>query len=324
MRIHPFPIAVWVAAGSLLMATPAFASANNDNLQGQGQAVVTVLPQHEDGKVANVSTNDLTLKVDGKVSNITQWTPLRGPAHQIEMVLLIDDAARESLGTQMGDIQRFIREMPSNAKIAIAYMEYGQAVLAGPLTTDHAAVLRELHMPLEGMPGVAASPYFCLSDLANHWPSQNPGARREVVMITDGVDDYYLRYDPEDPYVEAAIQDSLRAHLVVYSIYWHSQGWISSTGYETDAGQNLLEELTQATGGYSYWIGFGNPVSFEPYFTDIMKRVHHQYELGFLARLDGKGEVESLKLQVHHPHAKFDVPGETFVVPAGPTGMDGE
>lgn len=324
MRLNHFPIAVWVAAGSLLMAAPAFASANYGNLEGQGQAVVTVLPQHEGKAVPSVSPSDLTLKVDGKLSNVTHWTPLRGPAHQIELVLLIDDSARTSLGTQMGDLQNFIREMPANAKMAIAYMENGQAVFAGPLTTDHQALLRELHLPLPGTPGVTASPYFCLSDLAKHWPSHNPGARREVVMITDGVDNYYLRYDPEDPYVLASIEDSLRAHLVVYSIYWHSQGWVSSTGYETNAGQNLLEELTQATGGYSYWIGYGNPVSFEPYFTNIMERVHHQYGLSFLAPLQGKSEVESLKLQVRHPHAKFQAPGQTYVIPAGPAGTDGE
>jgi len=320
MRINKFPFAVWVAAASLLMATPVFASANYDNLQGQGQAVVTVLPQHDGEALPSLSQSDMTLKVNGKLSNITHWTPLRGPAHQIELVLLIDDSARASLGTQMGEIQDFIRKMPANAKVAIAYMENGQAVFSRPLTTDHNAVLRELHLPPEGTPGVSASPYFCLSDLAKHWPSADRGARREVVMVTDGVDDYYLQYDPEDPYVEAAIRDSLRAHLVVYSIYWRSQGWISSTGYETDAGQNLLSEVAEATGGHSYWIGGGDPVSFEPYFTNIMLRIHHQYELSFAARLDGKPEVENLKLQVRHPMAKFQAPGKAFITTAGTGG----
>ncbi len=66
--------------------------------------------------------------------------------------------------------------------------------------------------------------YFCLSDLAKRWPSQDPAARREVVMVTDGVDNYQRQFDPEDPYVQAAIADSLRAHLVVYALYWKNQG----------------------------------------------------------------------------------------------------
>ena len=43
-------------------------------------------------------------------------------------------------------------------------------------------------------------------------------------MVTDGVDNYNRRYDPEDPYVQAAINDSVRARLIVYSIYWTNAG----------------------------------------------------------------------------------------------------
>ena len=32
------------------------------------------------------------------------------------------------------------------------------------------------------------------------------------------------RYDPEDPYVETAVNDSVRAGLIVYSIYWKDMG----------------------------------------------------------------------------------------------------
>ena len=102
-------------------------------------------------------------------------------------------------------------------------------------------------------------------------------------MITDGVDDYERRYDPEDPYVEAAINDSVRAHLVVYSIYWRDQGRFDRTGYAANDGQNLLAQLTQVTGGNSYWRGDGNPVNFEPYFADIDRRIDNQYELDFTA-----------------------------------------
>ncbi len=47
-------------------------------------------------------------------------------------------------------------------------------------------------------------------------------------MVTDGVDTYEIRYDPEDPYVQAAIEDAVRAHLIVYSIYWTNSGPLRS------------------------------------------------------------------------------------------------
>jgi hypothetical protein len=103
-------------------------------------------------------------------------------------------------------------------------MKNGRAVLSGPLSTNQALVVRELHLP-GGSPGSNASPYFCLSDLAQHWPSQDRAARREVVMIGNGVDNYDPRFDFHDPYVRAAIDDSVRARLVVYAIAWKSQGF---------------------------------------------------------------------------------------------------
>ena len=115
-------------------------------------------------------------------------------------------------------------------------------------------------------------------------------------MITDGVDYYNPRYDPEDPYMQAAITDSVRSGLVVYSMYWQNQGRFDRTGYATNAGQNLLQQVTQATGGISYWQGYGNPVPFQPYFKDLDRRLANQYEVGFTAPLKGKpvgGEHEA-------------------------------
>ena len=48
------------------------------------------------------------------------------------MVVLIDDGARSSLGTQLPDIARFIQGLPPDAKVAVAYMQYGRAVLPAP------------------------------------------------------------------------------------------------------------------------------------------------------------------------------------------------
>ena len=308
MKIQKLQLLALVAAGSLLAASSALAADNSQ--QGQGQAVVTVLNGSE--IPGGIAQQALQLKVNGKDSEITGWKLLRDPQSKVEMVLLIDDGARSSLGTQMSDITKFIQEQRPDVKLAVAYMENGRAVMTGPMTTDHAAVERELHLPLAGTPGISASPFFCLSDLAKHWPSTDSHARREVVMVTDGVDYYEPRYDPEDPYVLAAINDSVRAHLVVYSIYWTNQGRFDRTGYAAMDGQNLLTQLTEATGGNSYWLGTGNPVSFAPYFADIDRRLDNQYELDFMTPIGSKPQVESLKLKVS-AHAKLDAPQQVYV-----------
>jgi hypothetical protein len=301
------------ATAVLAIAPSSFAQSEN---QGQGQAVVTVMPKKSDAPATNVSEQSIQVEVNGKHSQVANWQPFRGPQASVELVLLIDDGARSSLGREFDDIRQFIQSLPPNVKISLAYMQNGRAMFSGPLTANHATALEELHLPL-GASGQSASPYFCLSDLAKRWPSNDRAARRDVIMITDGVDYYYLQNDADDPYVRAAIQDAVRANLVVYSIYWRNAGRVDRSLYENSAGQNHLLELADATGGNSYWIGTGNPVSLQPYFDDFGRRLNNQYELGFSAPLRGKAEVESLKVKVTAPDVKVTAPQKAWVAPAG-------
>jgi hypothetical protein len=310
MKISFFYLLLMAVSGPFVVA-PAIAQD-----QGQGQAIVTVLPKHEAEAAPNVTQQDLqSVKVNGKQVKVTGWEALKGDRNNVELVLLIDDSARSSLGRQMQEIEQFVRSLPPNVKAGIAYMQNGRAVFAGPLSADHEQVLRSLHLPSGGA-GVDSSPYFCLSDLARSWPTQDRGARHEVVMVTDGVDNFERQFDPEDPYVLAAMADSARAGLVVYSIYWKSQGRADNSAYQNNAGQNLLAEVTQSTGGKSFWQGLGNPVSFQPYFDELTRRLANQYELGFTAPLNGKPEVEAFKLKLTAPGAEVDAPQQVVVVPA--------
>ena len=148
-------MAVLMATAALLaIAVPVSAQS-----LGQGQAVVTVLPKVEGQPVPSSVTNqDLAVQLNGKNAKVTHWGPYQAPNNQIELVLLIDGAARSSLGRQMEDIAQFVNSLPPNVKAAIAYMANGQADFAGPLTADHALILKNLHLP-GGSSGIAASPF---------------------------------------------------------------------------------------------------------------------------------------------------------------------
>jgi hypothetical protein len=305
-----------LAAGLFAVLAPLLTPGIGVAEPGQGSAVVTVMPKGGEPAAVNVQPQNLQVKVAGKQSNVTSFSPAKGPNSPLELVILIDGSARTSLGTQMSDIEGFVKEMPKNAKMAIGYMENGRAALTGPLSSDPPQVLNGLHLP-GGVPGESSSPYFCLSDLAKNWPSQDPTARREVVMITDGVDYYQRRLDLDDPYVQASIEDSARAGLVVYSFYWKNQGRIDRSAYESNAGQSLLSQVTQATGGNSYWEGLSNPVSFDPFFKDLRLRFQNQYRLSFSSDLKGKPQVERFSLKISDPEAKVTAPQQVFVTRAG-------
>jgi hypothetical protein len=314
MKVNHFFAA---AAGLGLMAATYSASAasaqNGDNVPVQ--SVVTIMTKNSEAP-ANVQPQDFKVQVNGKSTAISSLVPLRDDRAGLELVLLIDSGARNSLGRQLEDMRQFIMSLPPTTQVGVAYMQNGRAVFAGPLTSDKALAARGLHLP-GGIGGVSASPYFCLSDLAKQWPSTNRDNRREVVMITDGLDPYNPRFDPEDPYLQAAIDDSIRAGLVVNSIFWHDTGFASRTFGGTNAGQNLMSIVTEATGGMDYFQGFSNPVSFIPFFEDLNRRLQNQYELSFLAPAKAKPEIATLKVKLQMPNTKLTAPQRVVVAPGG-------
>ncbi len=287
----------------MLTGLPAWPQSDNFT----GSAILTVLPAHPDAQDASLNAGQLNVKLDGKVATVTSLTQLTSENSPLELILLIDGGVRTSLYGQAGDIIGFAKEIPTNTQIAIAYMENGRAALQGPLSSDPATVESGLHMTTGGA-GSNASPYFCLDDLAKHWPSKNTGARRAVVMITDGVDEYNPHYDPEDVYVQSAIYDTVRAGIVVFTMYWHDQGRADSSGTVADGGQSLMVEVAQATGGDSYWQGPSNPVSLKPYFDDLRRRLRSEYALGLSAPFKGKPFKASLKFKANAPNAKVTAP----------------
>jgi len=296
------------ATGALLLAVQAIAQ--SENATGQGRAVVTIFAKHSE-LAPQISVQDVSLKVNGKDSSVTGWTSFKGADDRLELVVLIDGGAH-NLGRQFDEIKHFVEGLGPHTKAAIGYMENGRALLESPLSADHGKVLGELHLP----GGSRSSPYFSLSDLARHWPSAERGVRREVVLLSDGIDPENERFDPEDLYVQTAIDDSVRAGLVVYTIFWQSRNE-GDNSMLVDGGQSLLSLVSSATGGYSYWLGMTNPVTFQPYFRDLERRLGSQYELSFTARLDRKPAAASMKLKVEGLGIEVTAPQQVFVDRAG-------
>ncbi len=278
---------------------------------GQGRAVVTILSKHSE-VAPDIIAQDVSVRVNGKDSAVTGWTPYKGADDGLELVLLIDGNAR-NLGRQFDEIKHFILGLGPGAKVAFGTMQNGSAVLAGPLSADHGRVVSEVHLPI----GASTGPYFSLSDLAHRWPSNDPRARREVVLFSDGVDPSNLRFDADDPYVKSAIEDAVRARLVVYTIYWRTGSAVDRNSLIVNGGQSLMNEVTDATGGYSYQLGTENAVTFQPFFDDLMRRFANQYALDFAARGERKPALENLKLKVEGLGLQVTAPGQVFVSAAG-------
>jgi hypothetical protein len=284
----------------------------------QGDAVtvhmVVTAEARKGSDVPTINKEDVMVFEGRDRDKVTDWVAAKGDNAAMELFILLDDGSNFTLGSQLGDIQKFINAQPASTKVGIAYMQNGMAKVEQNLTSDHALAAKALRLPL-GMAGVNASPYFSISDLVKKWPASN--ARHEVIVASDGIDHFYGVGDLQDPYLSAAIEDSQRAGVLIYAIYTPGAGHFGHDYWANYWGQLYLSKLTDETGGESYYIGFsGAPVAFAPFLNDAAGRWNNQYLLSFVPKPQKKAGMQNVKLRTEVPNAEL-VGASRVYVPAG-------
>jgi len=273
--------------------------------------VVTVRPSKGGSGAETLAQNDLTVLQNKTRTPVIRLQRLTGDMSDMQLFVLLDDSTRSSsLGIHLPELKAFVNALPATTQVAIGYMRNGTFSLVQPFTTDHQQAAGALRLP-ESAPGENGSPYFALSDLVKHWPSKQATDRRAVLMFTDGVDRYYGASDIDDPYVDAAVHDSLKEGVLVYSIYLRGAGQYGRSGFLTNFAQSRLEEVSQKTGGYAYFQDLTDPVNIAPFLTDFRDRLNHQYQLTIEAS-NRKG-VQPVKLRTEVPGLKIQGPTEIYV-----------
>jgi len=279
-----------------------------------GVTTVTVAPKKGNELLEAVPASAVKVKVNGKSAEVSDWQryTTTGTQPNLQLVLLIDDGARSSLGLHLNELQRFIQQQAPTTETAIAYMRNGTAQLTGPFSTDHAKTAQLLRLPVSAR-GINGSPYFALSDLIKKWPAHGQDERREVLMVTDGIDLYNgLRYDPSNPYISATMRDALRNNVVVYAIYFHDAGFADRTGAGINSGQNYLTQLCSSVGGEFCFQGFGNPVDFTPFLNQVNGKLGNQYELRVKPE-NPKTGFSNLKVQVSAPNTRTQAADQIYI-----------
>lgn len=212
--------------------------------------VVTVEPRHG-SNVPVIYREDVMVYQGRDRAKVTDWIPLQGERAALQLFVLIDDAASTSLGSQLEDIRQFINAQPSSTAIGVAYMRNGNAEILQNPTNDHAQAAKALRLPL-GDSAASASPYFSVVDLIKRWP-EGP-VRREILMVSDGID-RFGGSGPSNPYVDSAIEQAQRAGVIIYSIYTPGVGHYGHSFWRMNWGQNYLSQISDETGGESYYLG---------------------------------------------------------------------
>ena len=294
------PIRFALLASLALIATVAVAQ--------EDRVLVTQTLVHADSKADILpDVAAIKLQVNSKNTPLTSLTAVKPSG--IQIALLLDDGLSRSSGIQLNDLKAFLTSLPSGVEVLVGYMTNGTVRVASPFTTDHESAAAAIRLPM-GLAGQSASPYFCLSDFVKQWGERqgHPAKSRFVMMLTNGVDPYNGSTElsnESSPYVDAAIADSQRAGVAVYSIYYRDAGFRGESA--SMSGQSYLAKVAEETGGDSYYQGSGNPVSLSPYLKQFVHALTETYVATFNVdpTTAGRDHLLRLKMSTNTPKLKL-------------------
>lgn len=279
------------------------------------QMTVTVRMLESNKRMPEVNREDVIVRQGKERLQVTGWTPVGQSQTGLDLFILIDDAANPSLASQFGDLRHFIDSLPPNTSVGLGYMRNGTVHIAQDLTTNHSRITRALRLPLASS-GAYGSPYLSVIDLMKRWPENSN--RREIVMISDGIDRFRgglrpHRLMPVNPDVDSASVVAQRTGTIVHTIFARGVGRRANNFWEITNGQNNMAKLSDKTGGESFFLGTQNPVSFRPYLDTLLRDFDNRYVLEFNAVQGKKPGLQSVTLTTEVAGVELDSADNVWV-----------
>ncbi|HXR97773.1 MAG TPA: hypothetical protein VN709_08010 [Terriglobales bacterium] len=297
------------------------------------QVVVTAIPRRDEGEP--IERGSIVVQQSGKNDNVRDWQPVN--SHTTVDLAIIMDEDTQNIGVQLGDVKKFITELPPNVRVGVGYMSAGAILFTqSAFTPDRNLVLLKLRLP-SGGGNSSPSPYGSVQYLMQKWHPR-PNQIHEMLMISDGVE-HLGGGNTQNITLRKAVADAVQAGVVVYAIAAPGpSGAVASADGEppplsgppdasfqprrempsapaavsSDRGIINLNELTDATGGVTYSGGNGTPARFTDFLQDLLQRLNHQYLLTFESAKAPSGIVP-IKIEVRAPDEKVTAPKQIVI-----------
>src|SRR5580704_11952274 len=254
----------------------------------QVHMVITDAALRTEKSLPALNAENVKVKQGKSFLSVVQVTPAQGDNAALQLMILIDDTLNtQAVGNNLNDLKAFIGAQPPSTVIGVAYMSNAIANVAQNFTADHALAAKALRLP-RGTTSTMDSPYLSLISLVKGWPQQN--VRREVLMVTDGIDrlrgekptasqlgpaygpvPVYHSMPIMSPDVNSASEISQRYNVIVHSLYAIGVGRAARSSWDLQIGLSGLSKISDETGGDCFSLGTSSLVSFKPYLDRLQK-----------------------------------------------------
>jgi hypothetical protein len=303
----------------------------------QVHMVITDQAFSDNSEVPVLRPDAVKVKQGKNLLKVDQLIPAKGDNAALQLFILIDDTCDPGIGNNLNDLRDFINAQPASTAVGVAYMSNATIQITQNFTADHALAAKAVRLP-RGNLSAMDSPYLSLMSLVKGWPQQK--VRREVLMVTDGID--RLRNDRSSfsqtpsrgpagtanaarafdtmptmsPDADTASRNSQRYGVIVHSIYAPGAGRLGRNAWEAQLGQSGVAKIADETGGEYFALGTQNAVSFKPYLERLQKIFDNQYYLVFQAVPGKKDGLQRVSVSTEVANADLAAADNVWV-PAG-------
>jgi VWFA-related protein len=250
-----------------------------------------------------IEAGEIIVKEDNEQQTILSIRSVTNtPLH---IAVLIQDNLSTNINLQLQEIKNFIKKLPPDSRVMVAYLRSGTTQVTQRFTTDLEKAAGSIRAVI-GSPSIAPnSPYQGVEEVLARFDAL-PTGRRAILLVSDGLD--LSNPSPSQSIeLDQAILKAQRRGVAVYSFY--SSATLTESGSSTVIlnAQSSLNRLSEETGGRAFFQGTISPISFQPFFRDLNLALNRQFALTYLSTHLKKG-YHKVQVLSTNPEVKIEHP----------------
>ncbi len=270
--------------------------------------VSAVVLDNRNEPVRGLTKDDFILKQDGREQEIRYFS--QDSSLPLTLVLMVDTSSSQKmfLEDEREASEKFFRAMLTGSPDRAALIQFDYNVLQLQAMTNQVQAL-ENSLGFLSMPHSAPSTgtyrggggtllYDAVIAASQIELSKEPG-RRAMVILTDG-EDVGSHYS-----IEEAIAAAQRADVVVYSVQYSAESFMTSSPHRAPStqhpdGLSVLRSLSSATGGRVFTVDRKTPLGL--IYSQIADDMRLQYQIGYTPPASQPGSYHKIELKPAAKH----------------------
>ncbi|NOT59830.1 MAG: VWA domain-containing protein [Acidobacteria bacterium] len=271
-------------------------------INGEGQPLNDLKPE------------EFVILDDETKEEIAHFKPVTAPVNLVVM-LDLSGSTKNKRKPMIEAASRFIDALPANDRMAVVAFTRRYRVLS-KLTSDKLALKASLER-VKGIEGGTAyydSMWKAFDDLGQ-LPMTEGGARKAIVVLTDGEDESLMNSSPTAHTFDDLLQRASEDDVTVYPIYFKSGQTMRSLSWAFGGNMNMggastastarkqLEALAEQTGGEI--INAQSEAALSEAYDKVARELHSLYSLAYAPdQIRHDGSFRKISVQVKRAGAK--------------------